>query len=513
MHGLILGLLASSIAQGPAPLPAVDGQRTAYVSTTGDNTTAALDDVSRPYATIAAACKALAPTGAVSSGTVLLERGGTYVEVPPFNSGLTPEQPWRVGSYGTGPRPVVLVAGNQVATRLVWRHVRISGIDFYGRADDPAANEPGFTPRGCQWGVTVLRDGPIENVVIEDCRFRSCMVAVQRWPGPARVADRIAFRRCVFADAYGPGLGVFGQNLFVSLVPLTLENSVLDHGGWNETVPGGGATIFEHNAYINGCPNLQITGNTFSRASSIGLKVRSDVAGGCPNPTVRDNLFIEGDVGLSIGGNTAARDRFTDAIVENNVFLRIGKTRPTNRNIGWGIEVKDWRGGTIAGNVMIGEPEVSNSYFLCFRGGFDGVAVDRNYCTGIKSTAGAICADGGEQRLSFTRNTFDVADGLALAFTAPPARVAWRDNSFGGAASTRREVSVRLQANAKPTGLAGFLAAVGEPMPMPADPAGLPLPLPEFLARIREQGQTGAWDESLSAPAINARIRAAVGVR
>ena len=51
--------------------------------------------------------------------------------------------------------------------------------------------------------------------------------------------------------------------------------------------------------------------------------------------------YVEGELGMSIGGNTPeyanGTARFTNVTVSNNVLIEIGRSRPTNRTLSWGV--------------------------------------------------------------------------------------------------------------------------------------------------------------------------------
>lgn len=66
-----------------------------------------------------------------------------------------------------------------------------------------------------------------------------------------------------------------------------------------------------------------------------------------------NNLYVEGEVAISAGGNKPGPLRFQDVTITNNVLVDIGRGRPTLRSLGWGIDVTDWDGGLIAGNVLV----------------------------------------------------------------------------------------------------------------------------------------------------------------
>src|SRR5207244_578486 len=85
------------------------------------------------------------------------------------------------------------------------------------------------------------------------------------------------------------------QGLYASgVADLVIEQNVFDHNGWNASIPGAEATIFNRNVYLqydNG--PVTFVGNISANSSSEGAQFRS---GG----TVTDNLFVRDSAGFSI---------------------------------------------------------------------------------------------------------------------------------------------------------------------------------------------------------------------
>jgi NTE family protein len=65
-----------------------------------------------------------------------------------------------------------------------------------------------------------------------------------------------------------------------------------------------------------------------------------------------DNLYVEGEIGIGAGGNEPGPLRFKDVKITNNVFMHIGRDRPTNRDLGWYIEILDWDGGLVSNTPL-----------------------------------------------------------------------------------------------------------------------------------------------------------------
>src|SRR5690606_4559306 len=103
--------------------------------------------------------------------------------------------------------------------------------------------------------------------------------------------------------------------------------------------------------------------NLFLRASSIGNKWTGDTSDPARAIVTEDNLYAEGEIGVSIGGNSDGPGRFQDMVLRNNVFTDIGRSRPTNRSLSWGLELIDWLGGEIDRNLVIhNRAGITNAY-------------------------------------------------------------------------------------------------------------------------------------------------------
>ena len=70
---------------------------------------------------------------------------------------------------------------------------------------------------------------------------------------------------------------------------------------------------------------------------------------------VSDNLFVGGEIGISAGGNTDYNTgpRWENINIVDNVLIAIGRDQPTNRTLGWYIDVDDWNGGDVCGNYLL----------------------------------------------------------------------------------------------------------------------------------------------------------------
>lgn len=510
--------------------PSAHAGRELYVSSiTGDNANPGTIDA--PLWTLSAAIDALPVENGVCVAAIHLERGGTYdmgVDAKglprplPIRSGANEADRFVIDAYGAGPRPVVLLRGRRGA----WadqdgtRHALLRGLDFYGVLDDPAGDfyAPVHPKIGCTW----RQNAPVENLRFEDCRTRFCELVLQYPRGVG--TGHVTLRRCVILDSYELDGGL-AQGLYTSGMGLLIDECVFDHNGWLEAdgedeEPIAEAIKYNHNAYVSHARDTTIRNCLFLRASSIGVKFTAVEPGSAPGIVVTDNLFVEGEIGVSIGGNQSNPLRFVGPRVNNNVFMHIGRALPTRRKLGWGIEGVDWDGGEVAGNVMLQQPiDVTNCFFIGFEGTARDVLVKDNFCMGLRGKRGALrllpYPDGVPQQTGRVEtNTFSI-EGTAVVAAVAPDGWKFQGNRWSIESLVPVISNPTFTVAGQPLDEQGFAATAGEfkkPTPPPQVDVDLPIPFDELVARAREQGQTGEWDPAISAHNLNWQIRDALKI-
>jgi hypothetical protein len=129
--------------------------------------------------------------------------------------------------------------------------IAIDGIEFYAYTRDPSSSNFSVTDAN---NVNILGTRfltPINWMLIEDCKFSffALNIIIQE---PSFVpSSNVVLRRNVVVDAYSTNS--HSQGLYASTIAnLTLEQNLFDHNGFNTTVAGAGANIFNHNIYLQG---------------------------------------------------------------------------------------------------------------------------------------------------------------------------------------------------------------------------------------------------------------------
>jgi len=469
---------------------------------------------------------------------VLLRRGDVWREcVPLMPSGRSATEPFVLTAYGDGPeRPQLRPGPDRFGLRFDSRNgfhdIALVGLELYASPKDPES--PEFDPearfRG-EVGFLVGPDASVRRVLYENCRLSYCGVNFQsRYRGGS--IEQLALRRNLILDNYsrtGHSQGSFAYDISV-----LLEENVYDHNGWLVREHGnrkdrGGATMFNHNTYFCNCHDVVFRGNMFLRASSSGNKWTANSGpASARNLTIQDNLYVEGEVGISAGGNKPGPLRFANVRILNNVLLHLGRARPTYRDLGWGIDVLDWNGGTVAGNVVVQRQSdgIANTYALKV-GSHNDEGRCRNVSIHDNVFYGSRVMFSETDRLeavTFASNALQVTELDRALVNARGALdgIEFARNTYHNARPDDAWFSVEdkllgFDAWCRRTGETGALArALDFPDPVRTVETymasmGLEPTLEAFIAEVRKQSKAN-WRPEFTARAVNDYVRAGFGL-
>jgi len=355
-----------------------------------------------------------------SSDWVLLKRGDTFggVRFRDEFRGESPLHPMMVGSYGSGPRPVMnggLKLWSQGHQNLVIRDLDIRessehALDFLGN--------------------------DMANVLVENVSIKG---AESRFQGDglgedARNMNRITLRRSSIANVHReqsrtPEQGWFNDpnniggfddaalqsrisGLFANNVGgLLIEESVFDHNGWEDgystTDPFGEyqpPNMFSHNLYLSTKNrDLTLRWNINSRGASQGLRDGS-------------GQFNVGNVWLAnnIAGYSGEDDgdgNFT-TFMDNVVVHPADKFAPAIGGAGWGWSMKDVNGSEAIDNIFAHADVARNS--------------------GLHSTAGVLV----ENYIRYNWGSYGDLNPTGAPFPDPNRTVMAYDAAFGSGQGT-----------------------------------------------------------------------------
>lgn len=298
---------------------------------------------------------------------VLLKRGDVFDFVigSDIRSGRDPHEPFLVGAYGSsGACPLVKTGSSQALSARNARYFAFSGIDFYAHTRNP--DDPDFIDGSGSSGFRFVTGSgeTITGVLFEGCKFRFYQNnSLQIYQGDF-IGD-IDIRRCLFADNYSESS--HSQGLYTHGVNgITLEENIFIHNGWymqsingDNEQSGGQATMFNHNTYFSGSTNVTFRENMFIEGASSGNKFTA--ATDVENLVLDNNLYIGGEVGISMGANYPDNDqRFNTITISNNVLTNVGMSRPTNRTLSWYFWFQGWSGGQVDNNYLLHQQLVAN---------------------------------------------------------------------------------------------------------------------------------------------------------
>jgi hypothetical protein len=317
----------------------------------------------KAYATFAAA---YADTRTGYPDWILFKRGDTFTELSGLGtvkaSGKDADEPFLIGSYGSSGKSPIIKTGTSGAITVIdyTQYLAFMGIDFYANKRDP--NNNGSITAG-KSGIKILFNESDEAgtaILFEGCKFRfysSNSIQRNTKAGPLEVV----IRRCTFSDNYGTS--GHSQGLFMKLADnVIFEENILIHNGWyqQQKVSGehnksdGQATGFNHNIYWPSVKNSIIRRNISIDPSSSHIKLTGQYK--ADSHKIEDNLFLGGEVVVSMGHNYQGSQyayRFPNVIIADNVASKVGRFRPTNRNLGWGFWLCGLDGASISNNLLI----------------------------------------------------------------------------------------------------------------------------------------------------------------
>lgn len=397
---------------------------------------------------------------------LLLKTGDTWTENlgAVSVSGQSSCAPMRIGSYGSGNRPIVKTTGNALfMSGTGGNYLAVTGIEFYAYTRDPG-NVGFIDPPTEQQGIFFINTS--NWLLFEDNKlsFYSNNMLIETNAGSTH--NIVQIRRNIIVDSYELSALGHSQGLYTDrITALTLVENLFDHNGWNATVPDGGATVFNHNVYLQGIQtpgNLTtvsgpavVSGNIVANASNYGVQVRSGGA-------VTNNLFVRNPSNQNIGMPTVQT-----ATITQNTYLE-GVTT------GWGVQVFSEYSGdfynigtvTISSNIMT-DTASATGRGIVLESGTTGDTVTSNI---VCDWVAPLISDLGSGN-TVSGNTTQAANCSGLGFPDPTRTVGGYYGSIGGSPAT----------------LTGFLTA----------------------ARAQSKNN---WNTALMANAVNTYIRAGFGL-
>jgi hypothetical protein len=377
-------------ANGWPTVPSSFDSRTIYVSSSTGKDSNLGRTPEMPVATIAAGLARLRngyPDHLLlKAGDIFVNQSFGYLKV----SGRSVSAPMVFGSYGTGPAPVVetnpeINYGIAIGSlpKRGGNFVIIEGIDFYSYTRDPH-NAAYAGPGTSDLGTFFVNPNTWVTLVGNKFSYYTTGVIFNSGSGNASSSNVTLYRNIV-VDSWSATS--HSQGLYVSGVGnLVVEQNLFDHNGWNESIPGAEATIFNRNVYLqsnNGA--VTFVDNISANSSSEGIQARS---GG----TISGNLFLANSAGIYVGENpgtsSAPVSTLTSAIASGNVILDSTSIRSSSGPLprGQGINVFNASGSgiQIIGNIIanpIGSPVNQTGIFL--NGNVTGINATNNVIFGV----------------------------------------------------------------------------------------------------------------------------------
>jgi hypothetical protein len=402
--------------------------RIIYVSSSVGNDANRGRSPAKPKKTLAAALRAVR---ANHPDWVLLRRGDTWMESLTLKEGRSRIEPFLVASYGESTQRPLLKTGTQRGIyhkTKPFDYLAVVGIAFYAHTRDPDSSDYVDESGQSGFGFFARHEESGRGVLIEDCWFSFYTSNTIQGPG---VIEDVVLRRNIISNNYndtGHSQGLYAKNASV-----LLEENVFDHNGWykqdepGKDRSGGQATIYNHNTYFVDQKKTTFRRNIFLRASSMGNKWTANSGpASATDIVIDDNLYVDGELGIGIGGNdSVAPHRFKNVTITNNVLMDIGRSRPTGRRLGWYLTIDDWDGGRVSRNLFLHQPstDVRNVHAIHIRGVTRDVVLDNNVIHGVytKRKLVVISDQATPERVSFVNNQLQSQLHPVVLIDAPDA--------------------------------------------------------------------------------------------
>jgi hypothetical protein len=474
---------------------------------------------------------------------ILVKRGDIFFESIKIKNGKSLLEPFLIASYGEHYANPIFNTGAEKALNKCCHSlndIAIQGLDFYAHTRDPKS--PLYFAAAGDAGINlyVNEGNVIKNFLIEGNRFKFYVGNVIQGPG---TFDNVVLRRNSFLDHYSTDSHSGG--LYTENVSIKLEENIFDHNGWliqASKIAGkaeAAATMFNHNTYFANAGNVEFINNIFIRSSSMHNKWTANKGKhSSSNILIHNNLYIDGEIGISAGGNKVGAYRFKNYQITDNVMLNIGHSQPTGRTLGWGLEINDWDGGIVKNNYFLNQvkPQVTNSYGIKIAGTTQNVKIENNKFDNLFSANAIVLGTGGiKENISMNNNQFSFKEngGALIKVEKDLAGYSFKDNQYFHEAGTHKmyiinalkksflQKTVSKFIPTKNTGLNEWLKLTKENTSQWLKPSALekrtlesylesinkPGSIDEFIFEIRKMSFKN-WDERFTAQRINSYIKA-----
>jgi hypothetical protein len=223
----------------------------------------------------------------------------------------------------------------------------------------------------------------------------------------------------------------------------------------------------------------------------------------------------------------AGPNRFNGVRIANNVMLDIGRGRPTNRTLGWGLDIQEWDNGAVSGNLFLhnASDTVNNVYAINVNGaaGARKIAISDNVVFGMKTNGTLVDFEGTLDSVAFRNNALQsqniaarllsVSGFTGLSFSANAYYSTRPANEWFAIGGTNTNLTNWVTRSGE-TGVQGTAAVYPDPnrtLETYHASLGKQASFSAFIDEVRKQSRAN-WRSEYTAAAINDWIRAGFGI-
>lgn len=380
-----------------------------YVSSSdGNDDTHSGLSASEPFETYA---KAISVARNNHPDWILLKRGDVFVENILVNSGRSQSEPFIVSSYGeSNLRPLLKVGSSDgIEFPQNFAFIAVIGLDFYAHTRNPEDVDYVDSSGGLGFRIWRQQGMAGNDVLIENSAFRYFVLSVSQGQS---APENISIRRNIFE--YNYSTNSHSQGMYSrGTINLIFEENIMDHNGWliqsfDEGQSEGQATKFNHNTYFNSIDGLIYRRNAIMRGASMGSKFTAQTQ--ASELLIDNNLYLDNEIGIGMGQNYEHPYRFDHITISDNLFTNMGQSRPTNRTLGWAVQLDGLDESTIENNYIVNSTDtlVQNTFAFEVFANQRNLSIQDNTIHGISATNNRglirLYGDGSQQNINLNNN-------------------------------------------------------------------------------------------------------------
>lgn len=289
---------------------------------------------------------------------ILFKRGDTFWGYPKGLNGRSGSEPFVMGAYGVGERPIFNIEPSTQMNGCGQYRV-FSSMHFLNYKRDPQKSNPVAESSDDDGIVCIWKSA--HDIRFEDMKWEFFRLAAYYDAVKGPGIYNIIFYRNLYKDAWSAGKGVRdrkaqGSYLHTVKGAQWIEN-IFYRNGWSPYRPEP-RSYLNHSLYICDMADTVVRGNISALSSALAFKFNTESLNpGTSNLTVENNFAIGAANGISVTSNAAILNSYKNIKVINNVQTHIGADAQVDGGAivpqGLGMRLQEIQGLFASGNIFV----------------------------------------------------------------------------------------------------------------------------------------------------------------